>query len=90
MPIKWKKNIINWGTKNNYNFIITKKQWPIIITNDFFLLKKIIVNNMYLNRWFIKNKISILARKSYFVLDKKNNLIYANNLISLKINKFIK
>ncbi|WP_338956051.1 tRNA lysidine(34) synthetase TilS [Spiroplasma endosymbiont of Polydrusus cervinus] len=89
LPIKWKENTINWGTKNKHLFKITTAQWPITITNDLLLLNKVIVNKMPLNRWFIKNKVSLLARKSYFVLDKNNQLIYANNLVNLKINEFI-
>ncbi|MFJ1521913.1 tRNA lysidine(34) synthetase TilS [Spiroplasma sp. ald] len=89
LPIKWKENIINWGTKNKYDFMIAAAQWPITITNDLSLLRNAMINKMRLNRWFIKNKVPLLARKSYFVLDKDNNLIYANNLVDLKINKFI-
>ncbi|ALA96937.1 tRNA(Ile)-lysidine synthetase [Spiroplasma kunkelii CR2-3x] len=89
LPIKWKENIINSGTKNNYDFMIAAAQWPITITNDLSLLRNAMINKMRLNRLFIKNKVPLLARKSYFVLDKDNNLIYANNLVDLKINKFI-
>lgn len=88
-PLKWQKNVISCGNKNNYSFKIIANQWPITITNDLLFLKKIMVGKISLNRWFIKNKISLLARKSYFMIDNNNCLIYVNNLVNLKINKFI-
>ncbi|PWF95219.1 hypothetical protein [Spiroplasma poulsonii] len=89
LPIKWKEKIILQGTKNSYNFKIAANQFPLTITNDVLFLQKVIVTKTSLNRWFIKNKIPILARKSYFILDAQNQLVFVNNLVDLKINKFI-
>ncbi|AOX43355.1 tRNA(Ile)-lysidine synthase [Spiroplasma sp. NBRC 100390] len=88
-PIKWKEKIISQGTNKSYAFKIGVDQFPLTITNDVLFLQKVILAKTPLNRWFIKNKIPILARKSYFILDAQNKLVYVNNLIDLKINKFI-
>ncbi|WP_425380028.1 tRNA lysidine(34) synthetase TilS [Spiroplasma endosymbiont of Stenodema calcarata] len=88
-PVKWKEKIISEGTKNSYEFKITANQLPLTITNDILILQKVTLGKIPLNKWFIKNKIPILARKSYFIIDSKNQLVYVNNLVDLKINKFI-
>lgn len=77
------------GTNKSYAFKIGIYQFPLTITNDVLFLQKVILAKTPLNQWFIKNKIPILARKSYFILDAQNKLVYVNNLVDLKINKFI-
>lgn len=89
LPTKWKEKIILQGAKNNYNFKIGANQFPLTITNDVLFLQKVFLAKTPLNRWFIKNKIPALARKSYFILDAQNQLVFVNNLVDLRINKFI-
>lgn len=85
----WKNYQIDKGTCQKYSFKINPNQYPLLITNDIEKLRTIIIKNKKLNRWFIDEKIDLFSRYDYYVLDQKNNLIYANPKVWQKVKEFI-
>ncbi|AHF57152.1 tRNA(Ile)-lysidine synthase [Spiroplasma eriocheiris] len=83
----WKNHIIIKSVKDNFNFFVTTEQLPLKITNDPAILKNVLLNGKQLTKIFIKEKINLLIRLNYVIIDKNNEIVAINDLLRAKLYK---
>ncbi|WP_368486415.1 tRNA lysidine(34) synthetase TilS [Spiroplasma sp. DGKH1] len=84
---QWKNHIITESTKDNFTFFVSTDQLPLKITNDPEILKNVLLNGKQLTKIFIKEKINLLIRLNYVIIDKNNEIVAINDLLRAKLRK---